>query len=209
MPPSPVRRAPSRSSDADARRAAILAAARHVFAAKGFRDTTVDEIAATAGIAKGTVYLYFRSKRELYGAALTSGIGELATVVTARMAKARTLEQKVRAYVQARAGYFDAHREFLKLYVAEFADVFRHPGRRPGPDFERLYLEHVSGLEKMLQQSMPGRASARLSARALAFALADLTRGLALRQLRGWSRTRLADEVEFVVGLVLKGLRKP
>jgi hypothetical protein len=56
---------------------------------------------------------------------------------------------------------------------------------------------------------MPAPRHARRSARALAFALADLTRGVAVRQLRGWSRMALADEVEFVAGLVLKGLRKP
>ena len=209
MPPSHARRAAPRSSNADARRAAILAAARHVFAAKGFGDTTIDEIARAAGIAKGTVYLYFRSKRELYRAALTSGISELTTIVAARMAEARTLEQKVRAYVEARAGYFDTHREFFKLYLAELAEVFRHPGLRPGPGFERLYLEHVSGLEQALLEPVPARGRAQRPARALAFALADLTRGIAVRQLRGWSRMALADEVEFVVGLVLKGLRKP
>jgi AcrR family transcriptional regulator len=209
MPSPRPRRPPSRCFDADTRRAAILAAARHVFAARGFRDTTVDEIAGTVGIAKGTVYLYYRSKRELYGAALTSGVRELATVVTARMAEARTLEQKVRAYVEARTGYFEGHREFFKLYLAEFSDVFRLPGRLPGPDFERLYLEHVGALEEILRASMPAPARARGSARALAFALADLTRGVAVRQLRGWSRAALADEVEFVVGLVLKGLKKP
>jgi AcrR family transcriptional regulator len=209
MPPSRARRAVLRSSDADARRAAILAAARHVFAANGFGDTTIDEIAQAAGIAKGTVYLYFRSKRELYRAALTSGISELTSIVAVRVAEARTLEQKVRAYVEARAGYFDTHREFFKLYLAELAEVFRHPGRRPGSAFERLYLEHVSGLEQALLESVPARGRAQRPARALAFALADLTRGIAVRQLRGWSRMALADEVEFVAGLVLKGLRKP
>lgn len=203
------RRTSTRSPDPESRRGAILAAARGVFARKGFGDTTVEEIAATARIAKGTVYLYFRSKRDLYAAVLTDGVAELSAAVTARMGEARTLERKVRAYVQARAGYFDEHREFFTLYLAEFAGVFRHPGRRSDSDFERLYLAHVSRLEQILQDSMPGRARARRSARTLAFALADLTRGLAVRQLRGWSRVALADEIECVIELVLKGLSKP
>jgi AcrR family transcriptional regulator len=37
----------------------ILDAARKVFAQKGFAETTVDQIAEEAGVAKGTVYLYF------------------------------------------------------------------------------------------------------------------------------------------------------
>lgn len=46
-------------------RAAILAAARLRFLHYGFKKTTIDEIAADAGIGKGTVYLYFCSKEDI------------------------------------------------------------------------------------------------------------------------------------------------
>ena len=55
----------------------ILEAARKVFAMKGFNEATVDDIADAAGVAKGTVYLYYRSKRELYLAALKFGIQQM------------------------------------------------------------------------------------------------------------------------------------
>lgn len=48
------------------RRAAILDAARELFYERGFQNTTVGEIAAAADLSKGTVYLYFASKDELY-----------------------------------------------------------------------------------------------------------------------------------------------
>ena len=43
----------------------ILQAAEAEFTEKGYRDTSMDEIAARVGIAKGTVYLYFPSKQDL------------------------------------------------------------------------------------------------------------------------------------------------
>lgn len=51
-----------------ARREEILDAARRVFAARGFRGTTIADIAEDAGIALGTIYLYFSSKEEVFGA---------------------------------------------------------------------------------------------------------------------------------------------
>jgi len=48
------------------KRKAIIEAAKRVFTEKGFHGATVDEIAAEAGVAKGTVYLYFKSKAELF-----------------------------------------------------------------------------------------------------------------------------------------------
>ena len=48
------------------RRESILIAARDLFYEKGYQTTTVEEIAEAAEVSKGTVYLYFGSKDELY-----------------------------------------------------------------------------------------------------------------------------------------------
>jgi AcrR family transcriptional regulator len=53
------------------RRAEILAAAREVFVAKRFEDASVAEIAARADCVEGTLYTYFRNKRDLFDAVLT------------------------------------------------------------------------------------------------------------------------------------------
>jgi AcrR family transcriptional regulator len=47
------------------RRAEILEAALALFSSKGFHDTTMEEVANSAGVAKGTIYLYFQSKEHL------------------------------------------------------------------------------------------------------------------------------------------------
>ena len=54
----------ARSTVSD-KREAILRSATHVFARKGFFNSKVSDIAAAAGIADGTVYLYFKSKDEI------------------------------------------------------------------------------------------------------------------------------------------------
>jgi AcrR family transcriptional regulator len=53
---------------AEARPAEILAAALASFAERGFTATRLDEVASRAGVTKGTLYLYFRSKEELFEA---------------------------------------------------------------------------------------------------------------------------------------------
>lgn len=56
---------PNRTAAPEARQQQILAAARRLFRKKGFDSTTVSEIVKEAGIAQGTFYLYFSSKRDL------------------------------------------------------------------------------------------------------------------------------------------------
>ncbi|MDD5474979.1 MAG: TetR/AcrR family transcriptional regulator [Syntrophales bacterium] len=56
------------------RKKAILKAARRLFTEHGFRPVTVESIAKKAELSKGAVYLYFKSKEEIYGQILQSDI---------------------------------------------------------------------------------------------------------------------------------------
>jgi AcrR family transcriptional regulator len=61
------KRAPrGRAEKSAARREAVLAAALDEFSARGFAATRIDDVARRAGVAKGTIYLYFRDKEELF-----------------------------------------------------------------------------------------------------------------------------------------------
>src|SRR5215471_8133084 len=88
----------------DRRREQILAAASRVFARQGFHRSTVRQVAQEAGIADGTIYLYFRSKQDLLLALLaelgrvgerTADFAELAGA-DARSFVATYLEQRFR-----------------------------------------------------------------------------------------------------------------
>jgi AcrR family transcriptional regulator len=56
----------SRSEKSAAKHEAILAAALDEFSARGFAATRLDDVARRAGVAKGTIYLYFRDKEALF-----------------------------------------------------------------------------------------------------------------------------------------------
>jgi TetR/AcrR family transcriptional repressor of mexJK operon len=63
------------------KRAAILAAARKLFLSDGFERTSMDAIAATAGVSKRTVYDYYGDKRALLLAVVEQAVGALAATV--------------------------------------------------------------------------------------------------------------------------------
>jgi AcrR family transcriptional regulator len=64
-----------RAAKGVARREAILAAALEEFSARGFAATRLDDVARRAGIAKGTIYLYFRDKEALFQELIRSMFG--------------------------------------------------------------------------------------------------------------------------------------
>ncbi|HPD56115.1 MAG TPA: TetR/AcrR family transcriptional regulator [Smithellaceae bacterium] len=59
-----------RKKEKESKRNNILKAARKLFFDKGFKAVTVDSIAAKAGVSKGSIYLYFDSKEEIYAQVL-------------------------------------------------------------------------------------------------------------------------------------------
>src|SRR5205807_3908639 len=50
----------------ESRRAAVLRVARRIFSQKGYHETSIDDLIEAAGIARGTFYLYFESKRAIF-----------------------------------------------------------------------------------------------------------------------------------------------
>src|SRR5665213_2797157 len=77
----PASQSSARQERSAARREAILAAALDEFSARGFEGARLDDVAKRAGVAKGTIYLYFRDKeslfQELVRAMLTPLIGTI------------------------------------------------------------------------------------------------------------------------------------
>lgn len=63
-----------REREKEQRRNAIVDAAERVFFSKGVAGATMDEVAEAAELSKGTLYLYFESKDDLYLAIITRGI---------------------------------------------------------------------------------------------------------------------------------------
>jgi AcrR family transcriptional regulator len=99
-----------------ARREEILGAARAVFSRQGFRGTTIADIAEEAGIALGTIYLYFPSKDDVF-AALNEELNELIAGSMTNAAPADTLDAAVRSRVNNVFAACANNRDLVQLVV--------------------------------------------------------------------------------------------
>lgn len=81
------------------RRGEILAAAREVFSAKPFEAASVSEIAGRAGCVEGTLYTYFRNKRDLFDTVLAEFYDALIADIEARFAVIHDTRERLRFLV--------------------------------------------------------------------------------------------------------------
>ncbi|MGO9241942.1 MAG: TetR/AcrR family transcriptional regulator [Bryobacteraceae bacterium] len=183
----------------------ILDAARKVFAEKGFSETTMDQVAERAGIAKGTLYLYFRSKRDMYMAALAQGIRSLNEDSRLKVEAASGVREKLRAFIATRVGYFEQHRDFFLIYHAEIGNLRIQPAPNEG-EISELYLEQAQMLEEVLRTAVAAGEIRDLRPDATAFTVCDMTRGVIVQRMLGWSRTELEDDTRNLIELIWRGI---
>jgi AcrR family transcriptional regulator len=116
----PAKRA-ARAERSTARREAILAAALDEFSARGFAATRLDDVARRAGVAKGTIYLYFRDKeslfQELIRTMLTPLVGTIEAMGKADLPISALAEHFTDLFV--REVYETRRKDVIRLMIAE------------------------------------------------------------------------------------------
>jgi AcrR family transcriptional regulator len=186
------------------RMAELVAAARKVFSERGFHNATMEEIAQIAGVAKGTIYLYYPSKHAAYWAALEQGILGMLEATRRSMEAAGTVEAKIRTFIECKIGYFEQNRDFFRIYYSEFGHSLTHPVRLR-KQFRDLYLQQARLVREVLEEGIRNREIRPVPADAAAFAICDLTRSIATQRTLGWDHGDLRDAVNFIFDLVWKG----
>jgi TetR/AcrR family fatty acid metabolism transcriptional regulator len=188
------------------RRSELLTAARSIFGKKGFHDASIDEIAELAEVAKGTVYLYYKSKKDLYMEALKFGVESLNKQLKARAEAGATCVDTLRLLTETKISFFEENRDFFRIYYSELGKLPGHPSAIP---FVRdLYSEQAKVFESVLRSGIRRREIRNLDVQKMALAIADLTRGIATQRLLGTWRTPLAEDVEFIVNVIWKGIAR-
>src|ERR1700742_4881151 len=105
----------------------ILEAALACFAEKGFAGTRMDDIAARAGITKGTIYLYFKSKEELFKALARQSIGERIAAITAQLQGSDSPAPEQLRFVLTTLGHFAATSDRVVLPRVLLAEAGNFP----------------------------------------------------------------------------------
>ena len=108
----------ARDLRAEERRAQILRAALSVFGHKGFHGATIREIASAAGLAEGTIYLYFASKQDVLRGVFAL-IADEASATPAQGLGADDDEAFLRSLLESRISSLSRHAAFLRLSVHE------------------------------------------------------------------------------------------
>lgn len=192
----------------EARRRQILLAAKKVFAEEGFQSTTMADVAKAAALSYGAVYWYFASKDELFHAlmeleeeSLRSRIAESLADLSDR--SVQDPEASLRRAVRATFEFFEEDRAAVKLL---FRDSYALGGRFETHLFG-IYERFIDDIAAVLSAAQRRGQVIAVPPRVAAFSVAALIGQLAYRRLTTDDGIDARVVADFVVRLVMDGLR--
>ncbi len=97
----------------------ILLAALKIFSRKGFYKSKVSEIADEAGVADGTIYLYFKNKDDLLICIFEEKIAELITRLREKLVGVKTPEEKIWVFVENHLKLLEGNRDLAEMIQIE------------------------------------------------------------------------------------------
>jgi AcrR family transcriptional regulator len=205
-----------RRKEKEDRKEAILAAAREVFFVQGVRRATVDDIAARAEVAKGTVYLYFESKETLLAHLLLEGLDAL----NERLAHAydepspHTAEARLRRLADAYLDFYEHAQDYFRLMMAFDRGHFREAVS--ADVYEKILHRSLRGLRwavRAMQQGVDGGEFTPGDPKQMAGMFWAALNGVLVLASHPLRRELLEQEVETlyagVMETMLRGMKNP
>jgi TetR/AcrR family fatty acid metabolism transcriptional regulator len=195
----------ARSARTGDKRDRILSAAVKVFAKKGFYATRVSEVAKAAGVADGTIYLYFKSKDELLVSLFEDRVEKLLAFLRAELPKAPSAAERLRRVIELQLGLLEGERELAEVITVILRQSSKLMKEYAAPTFE-AYLEAIAAVVAEGQAAGDFRDDLppSLVARAIFGALDGIALTWALGKAEQGGLVRAAGQL---ADLVLRGLR--
>ncbi|MBI3843741.1 MAG: TetR/AcrR family transcriptional regulator [Planctomycetes bacterium] len=135
----------------------LLTAGRKLFGEKGLYESRIEDITRRAGIAKGTLYRYYRNKEELVLAVVSQGFDDLAMRVESALDGVRTRRSAVRLIVEAHIAFFQENPDLMRVFHQMRGMLkFNRPEWRP---LRRALVTHLDRVDGWLgrAESKPSR----------------------------------------------------
>src|SRR5579871_6561147 len=186
------------------KRQRILDAAVRVFAKKGFYATRVSEVAKAAGVADGTIYLYFKSKEELLVSLFEDRVERLLAFLHTELPATAGVSAKLRRIIELQLGLLEGERDLAEVVTVILRQSTRLMKEYAAPKF-MAYIGAIARVVADGQASGELRedVSPHLAARAIFGALDGITMTWALGKADRGGLVRASGQL---AEIVLRGL---
>jgi len=190
----------------EAVRQRILREAAREFARLGFDQANINLIAEQAGIGKGTIYLYFENKRELFLAMLRSIAQTQLAAVREALATRGTLQQRLERLFRTFARLAEQDSDSFNVSMSALYGV----NRAFQAEATRLLRDELAVVALVLQESQSSGEIQLTDVESAALLVLSLTESYVLSaRVLGWSEHEVSKQAPLISRQILSGIATP
>lgn len=196
--------------DKDKKKTQIVLAAMKVFSEKGVKNSRMADIAAGAGIGKGTVYEYFRNRDEILTQVFYLILSEMEGNLNSALKDIDNPEDKIvlifRAVFESMLQYPD---DFMMLFVEFWSEGMRHRGvdDKRFLNLDTFYREFRQELAGILDEGIRTGRFVSMDSTAVASAVMAILDGLLLQVILDRKAFDHKDVIEESLKMILNGIK--
>jgi AcrR family transcriptional regulator len=186
----------------------ILLAAEKLFAAKGFFPTTMSEIAQEAQFGTGTLYKYFKSKKDLYFTLIDEKTAEINGPVKAELSKKMPAIERIEKILRIQFEFIERNRDFFRIYVSERSRFEWTVKDDLGKGIHEKMVAYIHLLAQVMKQGVKDGAFKPKDPMDLAHALVGIVNSFVFEWLIALRPYPLLSKVDTVLDIFLRGAER-
>jgi len=179
----------------------ILNAAEEVFSENGFHKTLVEDIAAKAGLGKGTMYNYFATKKELFQSLIFESLEDLKEIITGEVNKHKTSEEKLKAGLKAYLGFFKQHKSLFVILLQEHNEV----GCDNHDDCFEKFLKLIGLITDFTKSGISDGTFKKLDPVTLSYSMLGTLNYVIFKWMMSKVEYDIMDELDTIYEIILRG----
>jgi len=190
-----------------ANREAILSAAEEIFAEKGFYAATTDEIAERAEFSKGALYLYFKSKEEMFLSLMREKVDRLEKKITECIKAALTPIEGIENLIKAHLEFFEENKEFFQIIASERGRFEMGVKNRMRKELMRRFQSYLKEVEGVMKAAVEIKDLKSIDPNHLAIALIGMVHSFTAQWILTGREGSLKEMSSVIIRLFFEGAR--
>lgn len=186
----------------------ILEAAEKIFAKKGFYTTTMEEVAKEARLAKGTIYLYFDSKEDLFFSVAERKLDILLNKIEEELKKSNLPSQRIRRVIAVHLKFLEENGDFFKIMQGFSGSLKEKLEKKLKDRVIQKQSYYIEILDKLIQEAINKKEVKLLDSRKLAVILMGIIHSLTLYWISKKEKDSLSKDESLTWEVFWKGVKK-
>ena len=189
------------------RRSEILKQSERIFAAKGFHNSTMAEIADASGFAIGTLYQFFEGKENLFTTMISEKLDMMYLQIREAVTGSEKTMDKIENLVRSHFHFVENNVDICNLLIRGEGMTLSMGNTVLRDKIIADYVSHIDFIEDIMRRGIEMKSLKVMESRIMALAILGIIRSFFYDWMLSKQETPLSDKVDSVLDIFLKGVK--